>query len=225
MGSITTLTLYTFTKNKFWAFQQMGKIPIKENEISGLTFFKFLGTGGGKGFSLWPDFNTYAFLGVWESVASFERCMKQHHVFLRYKNKSSIQRTFLLKPIKSHGKWSGINPFEGNQYDEKDEKLPVAVITRATLRWTRLISFWKSVPKAAKAIEEAKGVVFYKGIGEWPFVQQATISVWDNFESVQQFAYHNTTHSKIVTTTRKKKWYQEDLFSRFILISDTISIK
>ena len=30
-------------------------------------FFKLMGTGGGNGFSLKPDFGTYAFLGVWES--------------------------------------------------------------------------------------------------------------------------------------------------------------
>ena len=75
--------------------------------------------------------------------------------------------------------------------------------------------------KASKAIENATGVEFFKGIGEWPFIQQATISIWDNFDSVNKFAYDNKSHSDIIKTTRQKKWYKEDLFSRFYLISDT----
>ena len=60
----------------------------------------------------------------------------------------------------------------------------------------------------------------YKGIGEWPFIQQATISIWDNSKSINEFAYKDKIHSDIVKATRKKKWYKEDLFSRFNLISD-----
>ncbi|MDO7569128.1 MAG: DUF3291 domain-containing protein, partial [Flavobacteriaceae bacterium] len=96
----------------------------------------------------------------------------------------------------------------------------IAIITRATLRWNRLLSFWAAVPKASKAIEAAKGVHFYKGIGEWPFIQQATISIWENLEAVHTFAYKGKAHSKIVKDTRKKKWYKEDLFSRFELLND-----
>ena len=36
------------------------------NKTPGLSFFKLLGTGSGKGFSLYPDFSTYAILCVWE---------------------------------------------------------------------------------------------------------------------------------------------------------------
>ena len=77
-----------------------------------------------------------------------------------------------------------------------------------------------AVPFASRAINKAKGVLFYKGIGEWPFIQQATISIWDNFEAVNMFAYKNFQHAKIVKKTRQNKWYKEDLFSRFYLISD-----
>ena len=99
--------------------------------------------------------------------------------------------------------------------------MPVAIITRATLRFSKLISFWKSVPAASKAIEGAKGVKYFKGIGEWPFIQQATLSLWDSFDSVKKFAYSNKIHSNIIKKTRKQKWYSEDLFARFQVLSDT----
>ena len=96
--------------------------------------------------------------------------------------------------------------------------LPVAIITRATLNYSKLFEFWNSVPKASKAIKNAKGVKWFKGIGELPFVQQATFSIWDNLQSVKDFAYKNADHSEIVKKTKKRKWYKEDLFSRFVVL-------
>ena len=223
---ITTVSFFSFKKNQFWAFKQMGLAPFQLGSVQGLHFSKFLGTGGGDGFSLAPDFSTYAFLGVWKHLDFFTDCMDQNPVFIKYKAKAFSQRNLILKPIKSHGKWSGKNPF--SEFEEKNKVLlknqKVVVITRATLRWNRLLSFWKSVPLASRSIQSAKGVHFYKGIGEWPFIQQATVSIWDSFNAVNTFAYQDKSHAQIVTQTKKKKWYKEDLFSRFHLISDNTTI-
>ena len=64
MSQVTTLTFFTFNKNKFWAFKQMGTVHVRMKNVLGLQFYKFLGTGGGSGFSLSPDFSAYAFLAL-----------------------------------------------------------------------------------------------------------------------------------------------------------------
>lgn len=223
MSSITTLTFFTFKKNKFWAFKQMGFVGFQLKNVPGLQFFKFLGTGGGSGFSLMPDFSTYAFLCVWNDILDYQKCITENTFLVKYKQKSYSQRELILKAVKSHGKWSGINPFKSqvdNQNSSLYQNLNVVVITRATLRWNRLFSFWRSVPAASKAIDKARGVIYYKGIGEWPFIQQATVSIWDNFEAINTFAYKGKQHAEIVKKTKEKKWYSEDLFSRFYLLSD-----
>ena len=225
MSKVTTLTFFSFRKHKFWAFRRMGSVGFQMNSVKGLEFYKFLGTGGGDGFSLRPDFSTYAFLGVWEDESDYVKCFEEHPVFLEYQNKAFVQRDLKLKEVKSYGQWSGTNPFkkqEGDLDQNTTEKLQAVVITRATLRWSRLLSFWKAVPAASRAIKQAKGVSYYKGIGEWPFIQQATVSVWDDFDAVNTFAYQGKQHAKIVQQTRQKKWYKEDLFSRFYLLSDTV---
>jgi len=112
-------------------------------------------------------------------------------------------------------------PFKTKPGLEAKGNQKAVVITRATLHWNRLFSFWKAVPAASKAIETAQGVQYYKGIGEWPFIQQATISIWDDFEAVNTFAYKDRAHADIVKKTKQMNWYKEDLFSRFHLISDT----
>ena len=225
MGQITTLTFFSFESKKLWAFKQMGIAPRLFRVQEGLQFFKFLGTGGGQDFSLKPDFSTYAFLGVWEDYSFFKNCIQNHPIFIEYQNNAASQRDLVLKPIKSNGLWSGQNPFSptvSNLNKFSNEK--AVVITRATLYFNRLFSFWKSIPAASKAIEKANGVHFYKGIGEWPFIQQATVSIWENFESVNAFAYESRAHADIVKKTRQMKWYKEDLFARFYLISDKTKI-
>ena len=221
MTQVTTLTLFSFKTNKFWAFQQMGVAPLRLKNIEGLKFYKFLGTGGGQGFSLRPDFSTYVFLGVWEDLSFYQNCLQKHPIFKTYQEKATSQRDLILNAVKSHGKWSGQNPFKTKPGLEAKGNQKAVVITRATLHWNRLFSFWKAVPAASKAIETAQGVQYYKGIGEWPFIQQATISIWDDFEAVNTFAYKDRAHADIVKKTKQMNWYKEDLFSRFHLISDT----
>ncbi len=216
---VTQLYLFSFKTNKLWAFKQMGIGYTQLIGTQGLTFFRLLGTGGGAGFSLRPDFSTYAFLGVWEDEAAAQLFKKDHHFLQQYFEKASSIRMLTLENIKSHGLWAGQNPFlPPHRSNKKDKK--IAIITRATLRWSRLLSFWRAVPRASRAIANAKGVYFYKGIGEWPFVQQATISLWDSLENVLQFAYTSADHGNIVKETRQKRWYKEDLFSRFYVVQD-----
>ena len=53
--------------------------------------------------------------------------------------------------------------------------------------------------------EKAKGVIFYKGIGELPFIQQATISIWKNNNFINDFAYKEIDHAAIIKKTRTLK--------------------
>ena len=216
---VKQLYLFSFKTNKLWAFKQMGIGYTQLKETPGLSFFRLLGTGGGAGFSLRPDFSTYAFLGVWKDAKAAVQFKEEHDFLQQYFTKASSIRLLTLSNIKSHGLWGGQNPFQSPKALNVENK-KIAIITRATLRWSRLLSFWRAVPKASKAIEAARGVYFYKGIGEWPFIQQATISLWDSMENVLQFAYKSADHGSIVKETRQKRWYTEDLFSRFYVEQD-----
>ena len=218
---ITTITFFHFNQNLWWAFTQMGIFPREIRDTSGLRFFKMMGTGGGAGFSLRPDFKTYALLAHWDSQKEADYFFENSSAFQKQVQKSAAHRTLVLQAVHSHGQWDGQDPFTSARDPQADKAQgPVAVLTRATLRWTRLLDFWTAVPQASAAIKKAKGVLYYKGIGEWPFIQQATLSIWENFEAVKQFAYKDHAHATIVKKTRKNRWYKEDLFARFIVISD-----
>jgi len=92
---------------------------------------------------------------------------------------------------------------------------PIAVITRARIKWKYLWAFWKDVPAASKSLEPFDARWTGKGIGEWPLIQQATFSIWENQEAMMDFAYRNPEHRKVIQKTRKLGWYSEEMFARF----------
>lgn len=191
-------------------------------DAPGVKFVKTLGTGAGSGFSLWPDFSTYALLTIWEDEAKATAFLNHSTLIKAFVTRSATQQHFLLHTLQSHGLWGKGNPFIATPRDLHPEE-QLGIITRATLRPSRLLEFWRAVPKASKAIQKAKGVLWYKGIGEWPLIQQATFSIWESLDDVKSFAYKNTNHAAIVKKTRKRNWYKEDLFARFAVRTLTLN--
>ena len=66
MSQTTLISFFQYSgiKNKWKALARMGRPPILEKKIEGLSFFKPLGTWSGNGFSIKPDFSTFGFLMV-----------------------------------------------------------------------------------------------------------------------------------------------------------------
>ena len=217
MRQVVYLHFFSYSKHRFWAFTQMRLAHAGLQQCKGLQFYKMLGTGAGAGFSLRPDFSTYALLTVWDTEQCKEKAFDKAAVLQAFFDRSADQRIYSLRPIHTYGNWSGQSPFKvqkplGNK--------PIGVITRATLNPNRLLDFWRHVPQASRAIKQAKGVGFFKGIGEWPFVQQATFSVWESAEAIRTFAYVSQAHASIVKKTRERKWYKEDMFNRFEVLRE-----
>jgi len=90
------------------------------------------------------------------------------------------------------------------------------VLTRATLNLNRLKHFWQNAAKIAAIMTSAPGYITSFGIGEDPFLHQATISFWKDLEDVKNFAYRSPEHVEVIKRTRSENWYSEELFARFI---------
>lgn len=125
--------------------------------------------------------------------------------------------TFFLEPVKGHGKWDGRQPFD---FEERaflpDE--PMATITRATIRLSKLKYFWQNVAAVANSMKEANGFIYSTGIGELPWIKQVTLSIWNSEKDMTNFAYGMKVHGDVAKRTRKEKWFSEDLFARFRVV-------
>lgn len=216
MSQITTCTFFKIESfsTKFWAFTQMQLGQKHLKNIEGLVFSKLLGSGAEKGFSSVPNLGTYALLCVWHSEEMANTFFATNHFFKRYKSRSSEVLTIFAHSAEAHGKWDGMQPFEKNA--DLDLNRPVLVLTRASIRFSKLISFWRRVGKVSQSLENYEGLVFSIGVGEWPLIQQATLSVWNTQAEMLDYAYKNEKHKEVVMLTRKLKWYKEEMFARFV---------
>ena len=212
--TLTTVSFFHYRRkrDRWWAFTQMQFAHAPLGRVPGLRFYKLMGSGAGTGFSLRPDWGTYCLLGVWENAAAAARFFAKDVQYAEFERRSEV-RTFHLEPVRKKGSWDGGDPFELGAPLQADEKL--AVLTRAGIRTSRLYEFWQHVPESSRAIVDRPGLLFSKGVGELPVVQQATLSVWENREAMLDFAYRDKTHREIIQKTHRRGWYHEEMFVEF----------
>ncbi|WP_426667544.1 DUF3291 domain-containing protein [Mucilaginibacter sp. McL0603] len=179
----------------------------------GCTFWQLLGSGKSGTFDLYPDWQQWGLLAVWKSRDDFDKFYDRSFI-AKWWNVFCIEKwTILLEPLQSHGKWDGKEPF-GNPNIENYNG-PIAILTRATVRFNRLKNFWANVDRVSELMKKAPGYLFSLGIGERPFYKQATFSVWNNLDDVKGFAYRSKEHAEVIKKTRAENWYSEELFARF----------
>ena len=179
----------------------------------GCTFWKLLGCGHNGTFDLQPDWQQWGLLAVWDDRESFDEFYNSSFVSRWWKTLTRESWTVLCEPLQSHGYWDGREPFgkpDGQNYDG-----PVAILTRATIRASRLKNFWSHVDEVAEVMAAAPGYITSIGIGEAPVYRQATFSIWQNAEVVKGFAYRDKKHAEVIRKTRQENWYSEELFARF----------
>lgn len=197
---------------KLWSFSQMGLAPRRIGGSPGLNFWKLMGSGAGTGFSLRPDFSAYAFLGVWEDIAAANTFFTESPVMDGFVRHSAEQWTVFMRAIKARGTWNGVEPFEPVPATEETSAL--AVITRASIRRGKAMTFWRDVPEVSRSFDGAEGLLFSKGVGELPGVEQATFSVWRDLDAMRAYAYQGESHREVIRKTREIGWYSEDMFAR-----------
>jgi spheroidene monooxygenase len=181
--------------------------------IDGLKFYKLLGSGQ-DGFKPQPDWSVYGLLQVWENEEKAKAFMASSKLIRKYKERCEKFSILYMKSIKAHGQWSKTEPFHKSIELSSDPRA-VAIITRASIKTSQLFRFWKYVPETQRAIENAKGLIYTKGMGEFPVWEMATLSIWDTMENAKAYAYSNKAHAKAIAMTRQYNWYKEELFSRF----------
>ncbi len=223
-----TLTIVRYPKYLgFAGFLSMAlfRLPLAFNKRIG--FWKLLGCGKNGSFDIHPDWRQWGVLTVSSHQSPVSRLNKSYkqpitnhpHIYGSliagwYKFFGCEVWTILLEPIEGHGTWDGKEAF-GTLPKQTDYKGLIAVLTRATIRLNKLKSFWQNVEGVAAKTDEAPGFITSIGIGEVPFIKQATFSIWQSKEHMKQFAYRMQEHAEVIRKTKKENWYSEDMFVRF----------
>ena len=210
----TSLSLFRFDRwaAKRWAFNQMPLAPRRLARMPGLRFFKLLGSGSGEGFSPWPNWGVYGFLGAWENEAA-ARAGVDAAPLAPYRDRAAEHCALFLRATRSRGAWSGVAPFPVNAEDAPDE--PVAVLTRASIRPRKAWAFWRREAAISADIGRQDAARLKIGLGEAPVFRQATFSIWTDRDALDQFAARNPAHGQAARDAWRLDWFSEYLFARF----------
>jgi len=179
-----------------------------------IIFFKLMGSGKNGTFDIHPDLNQWAILFTAEnSNNNAPRFIYNYLQFFR----CTIQE-FLLQPMEGHGLWDGKKVF-GELNNTISNEEPVAILTRATIHINRLKKFWNNVDGVSRKMSSAKGLIISYGIGEMPWIKQATFSIWENKNAMKNFAYNMQQHTDVIRKTRNENWYKEEMFVRLKILA------
>lgn len=204
------LLLDVLPRHRLWGFTcfVLGKWQFRR--MPGLLFCKVMGSGHGGGFGLKPSASRQARFCIFQDEVSADQFIASQtvkHVASRCSEFFSVK----LRAYSSKGSWSGITmaltadgPGEG----------PIAALTRASIRPTRAWQFWRMQPPSEVALQHAPGCLLATGVGEAPFLRQATITLWKDVQSMDDYA-RSGAHLAAIRAAYDGNFFSESMFVRF----------
>ncbi len=219
---IVTLTIIRY-KKWFIPFALLAmavhRLPLALNKR--ILFYKLMGSGRNGSFDKRPDWQQWALLTVNKGALpqKLPVAASLYGSFITgwWAFFGCETLCFLLEPLEGHGNWDGKARF-GDLPKQTAYEGRIAVLTRATIRWKCLGRFWEHVDGVAQRMAGAQGFVTSFGIGEIPWIKQATFSIWESKADMKAFAYKMQEHAEVVRKTREENWYSEEMFVRFRVV-------
>lgn len=181
-------------------------------ERRGLEFWKLCGSGTGEGFTPLPNTAVWAILAVWrDAEAAREGCAAAPQA--AWRRRAAETWTAHLRPLSARGSWSRRTPFRVGE----PVPAPLAVLTRGTIRPRAIRGFWRREPAISAVIGRDPNVRLKIGLGEVPWRNQITFSVWPDAASMRHFARCGP-HASAIRAVRDGGWFSEELYARFAVI-------
>ncbi len=178
----------------------------------GLRFIKTLGSGIDGGFGLVPSPSHQAMFCVFDSEHHATEFIEASPLVDRYRQRSDALLIATLRAASARGSWDGMS-LVANTPLAPD--LPLATLTRASIRLPAAAAFWRHAPAAQRSLVEADGCELAIGLGEAPLFRQATFSLWRNTAAMDAYA-RNGAHGEAIRAAWKHRFFSESMFVRFL---------
>jgi spheroidene monooxygenase len=91
---------------------------------------------------------------------------------------------------------------------------PIASLTRASIKPLKANAFWKKAQPAEASINQSEGVILSAGLGEAPYLRQATFTIWEDETALNTYAQQGA-HLAAIKAAYGQQYFSESMFTRF----------
>lgn len=194
-----------------WGWSRLVRGPGALRHERGLRFAKILGSGQDGRFGLRPGLDVQGLFALFEDGDSATRFVERSDVVHAWRDHAGEIAIARLRACSSRGTWSGHAIGVGTGVTPGGR---IASLTRASIRPTKALQFWRRAPPAQTSLEDAEGCEFAVGLGEAPLLRQATFSIWRSAKAMDAFARHGA-HLEAIRASQRGGHFSESMFVRF----------
>ncbi len=207
-----------------WGWMRLVAGPAAYSAVPGLLGAKVMGSGHGGGFTLRPSASHQGLLCRFDSADAAMDFLHGEQV-QAFRERSNECWAGLMAVTSARGHWDqqawGLSDAQVSQLTgdrlsglpEAPERLPMAVLTRASIHPAKATAFWRHAPAAQASLDAAQGCLLAVGLGEAPLVRQCTFSLWQDEPSMLAYAREGA-HQLASSAAWRQKFFSESLFVR-----------
>ena len=217
-----------------WGIAQLMQAPFRRPRDAGLVFQKTLGSGQNGGFGLRPGLNYQGLFSVFDSEDEATSYLQRSSQVAAYLDRAEAAFAAQLAPLSCRGAWSGftfrplpatygatrtvttsvVTPSAPAVAGDQHSTMPIASLTRASIRPLKASAFWAQSPEAEADLARAPGCQLAVGLGEAPLLRQATFSLWRDQSAMDAYA-RSGAHQRAIQAAYGKGFFSESMFVRF----------
>lgn len=198
--------------HRLWGWWRVVRGAHALRGVTGLRFAKVLGSGHEGGFGLRPSASHQGVFLLFDGERAARGFVDAGPQMQAYRERARELCAVLLQPVSARGRWSGqaLRPSAAPLQPGE----PVAALTRASIRPTRALAFWRHAPRAQASLARAHGCRLAAGLGEAPLLRQATFSIWDDVGAMEAYA-RTAEHGQAIRAAYGGGHFSESMFARF----------
>ena len=233
-GVLAVLLVDHLPRHRAWAWLRLAQGPSALRHLPGLRFAKVMGSGEGGGFRIRPSGTHQGLLCVFDELSQAQAFLASPRADA-YRDRARQWWSGIMAVSAARGSWDGrawgatpasalinpsiqIQPASGALRAPEGAYAPVAVLTRASIRPQKAMSFWRRAPGTERALAESPGCELAIGLGEAPLLRQCTFSVWRDTPSMEGYA-RGGAHGRAAQFAWREGHFSESLFVRMRLLA------